>query len=170
MYCNILFSLLWFICCLYFRWCYKISKGLWHMAVNSQNGPTIHFSHEISWIYGKLCYPHETSLSMQFFDQSFYDITALSMQFFISHYMIFTHGLQLQPVTVIINMVWILWFPGIYLKKSMQLYHHGVNIICYCYLSELWHHALLSMNLYSRSWYYMDFLVVIYHLLLSILL
>ena len=165
------FSLLWFICCLYFWWVYKISEGVCHMAVNSQNGPTIHFSHEISWMHGKLWNFPMKLLSACNFGTNYLMTLLLSEHviIFINHCMIFTHGHQLQPVTVIINMVWKLWIPTIYLKTSMQLYHHGPNI-CYWYLSEMWHHALLSMNLYFRSWYYMDFLVVIYHLLLSILL
>ena len=34
-------------------WVYKSSEGVRHIASNSQNGPTMHFSHEISWMDGK---------------------------------------------------------------------------------------------------------------------
>ena len=35
-------------------WVSKISKGMWHMTGNSQNGPTVHFSHNISQMHGEL--------------------------------------------------------------------------------------------------------------------
>ena len=45
------FKLLQFIC----LWVYKVSEGVLHMADNSQNGPTVHFSQGISRMHGKLC-------------------------------------------------------------------------------------------------------------------
>ena len=36
-------------------WDAKISEGVWRMADSSQNGPTVHFSREISGMQGKLC-------------------------------------------------------------------------------------------------------------------